>query len=77
MPFGGVVSHAGPMTKEEREVLEAQIRRAYSWSYYDGEIAAYAGCSIKTVTRWRERNGLQSNYKRFEGIGGAAPTRLQ
>ena len=68
MPFGGVTAHRQP-DAIEREILEAAIRRAYSWNYYDSEIARYAGCSEKTVERWRERRGLPSNYHALAGIG--------
>lgn len=46
-----------------RELLEAAIRRAYSWNYTDGEIAMYADCSDKTVQRWRAKHDLPSNYE--------------
>ena len=68
MPFGGVTT-TGKKSEQEVEIQNAQIRRAYSWNYFDTEIAVYAGCSIKTVERWRERRGLPSNYMTLAGIG--------
>lgn len=48
---------------EEYEIVKAHIRRAYGWNYTDNEIALYADCSSKTVSRWREERELPSNYE--------------
>jgi len=76
MPFAGVKTQ-GAHTKEEREIIEAEIRRAYSWNYFDTEIARYAGCSVKTVERWRAARQLPSNYDALAGIGAQTPKRNQ
>lgn len=60
-------NHAGNHTHPDeiqREIMEAEMRRAYSWNYYDNEIAEYVGCSARTVLRWRHRQDppLPSNY---------------
>ena len=50
------------------ESVWAHVRELYSLGLTDPEIAREAGCGKNPVLTWRQRNGLESNYrKRMEG----------
>ena len=50
-------------TEKQKPAFDYEtLRRFYLDGLSDEQIAVKANCNVKTVRKWRKRNGLESNY---------------
>lgn len=54
---------------QKREEQDALFREKYAEGKFDPQIATECGCDRRVVTRWRKRNGLESNYRKVVANG--------